>query len=147
MAADLRVARRGAGKIGLPEVSLGVLPGTGGTQRLARLVGKSRALELMMTGRLMSFEDAERIGLVHALLPPEDFTAAALEYARQFVPPARAARAVGMIKRAVHTGLEVGFEQALALERELQQQLFESDDASEGIRAYNDKSTPRFRGR
>src|SRR5512145_2937305 len=75
MAADLRVARKGAGKIGLPEVSLGVLPGTGGTQRLARLVGKSRALELMMTGKLMSFEDAERIGLVHAILPPEDFAA------------------------------------------------------------------------
>ena len=147
MAADLRVARRGAGKIGLPEVSLGVLPGTGGTQRLARLVGKSRALELMVTGKLMSFEDAERIGLVHAILAPEDFAAGALEYARQFVPPARASRAVGLIKRAVHTGLEVGFEQALALERELQQQLFESDDASEGIRAYNDKSTPRFQGR
>ena len=147
MAADLRVARRGGGRIGLPEVSLGVLPGTGGTQRLARLVGKSRAMELMVSGRLLDFEAAERIGLVHEVFDADGFDARVLDYARQFVPPQRAAFAVGRIKRAVHTGLEVGFEQALALERELQQQLFESDDAREGIAAYNDKRAPRFTGR
>src|SRR5918999_1521683 len=65
MAADIRVARRGAGKIGLPEVALGVLPGTGGTQRLARLVGKARAIELMATGSLTSFEDAQALGIVN----------------------------------------------------------------------------------
>ena len=147
MAADLRLARRGGGRIGLPEVSLGVLPGTGGTQRLARLVGKSRAMELLVTGRLLDFAAAESIGLVHQVFDADDFDARVLEYARQFVPPQRAAFAVGRIKRAVHTGLEVGFEQALALERELQQQLFESADASEGIQAHNDKRTPRFEGR
>src|SRR5580765_5437115 len=68
MAADLRVARRGAGKMGLPEVSLGVLPGTGGTQRLARLVGKSRAIEMMATGQLFDFEKGETLGLVNQIL-------------------------------------------------------------------------------
>jgi enoyl-CoA hydratase/carnithine racemase len=147
LAADIRLARRGAGKVGLPEVSLGVLPGTGGTQRLGRLLGKARALELMVSGRLLSFEEAEQVGLVNHIFESEEFSERVQEYAAQFVPPARAARAVGFIKRAVHTGLEVGFEQGLALERELQQQLFISDDAAEGLRAYDDKRSPVFKGR
>jgi enoyl-CoA hydratase len=147
LAADLRIARRGAGKIGLPEVNLGVLPGTGGTQRLARLVGKSLALELMATGTTLSFEEAHAIGLVNQVWEPDGFMERIGEYARSFAPPARAARAVGLIKRAVHTGLEVGFEQGLALERELQQQLFQSEDAGEGLRAYIEKRPPRFQGR
>jgi len=146
LAADIRLARRGAGKVGLPEVGLGVLPGTGGTQRLARLLGKAQALELMVSGRLLTFEAAEEIGLVHHVFAAEEFDAQVLEYARQFVPPAKAARAVGAIKRAVHTGLEVGFEQGLALERELQQRLFTSADAREGLAAFNEKRPPSFRG-
>jgi enoyl-CoA hydratase len=150
MAADLRVARRGAGKMGLPEVALGVLPGTGGTQRLARLVGKSKAIELMATGDLFSFETAEQYGLVNSVVDAAsaaEFRAAALDYARRFVPPAKAALAVGRIKRAVQTGLEVSFEAGLALERELQQQLFTSADAAEGIRAYVEKRDAAFEGR
>src|SRR5256886_2726180 len=72
MAADLRIARRNAGKIGLPEVSLGVLPGTGGTQRLARLVGKSRAIELMATGELFSFEKGQELGLLNQIYDAEN---------------------------------------------------------------------------
>jgi enoyl-CoA hydratase len=152
MAADIRIARQGGGKIGLPEVALGVLPGTGGTQRLARLVGKARAIELMATGRLMSFEDAAELGLVNhvwgdAELNGRTFSEAVLDYARGFCPPNRASRAVGHIKRAVQTGLEVSFSDALALERELQQRLFESDDAQEGIRANLGKRQPQFRGK
>ena len=147
LAADMRVARRGGGKIGLPEVHLGVLPGTGGTQRLARLLGKARALELMATGTTMRFEDAQELGLVNHVYESDDFMNSVLEFARQFVPPGRAAQAVGFIKRAVHTGLEVGFEQGLALERELQQQLFQSEDAAEGLRAYSEKRKPEFKGR
>ncbi|UCE03746.1 MAG: enoyl-CoA hydratase/isomerase family protein [Candidatus Latescibacterota bacterium] len=147
LAADLRIAARGAGKIGLPEVNLGVLPGTGGTQRLARLLGKARALELMASGSTMSFEEAQGLGLVNHVFEPGGFMQRVVEFARQFTPPGRAARAVGFIKRAVQTGLEVGFEQGLALERELQQQLFESDDAAEGLRAYNEKRRPEFKGR
>src|SRR5690348_5192624 len=70
MAADIRIARKDAGKIGLPEVTLGVLPGTGGTQRLARLVGKSKAIELMVTGKLFSFEEALALGIINAIYEP-----------------------------------------------------------------------------
>src|SRR5438045_3454752 len=86
MAADLRIARRGAGKMGLPEVSLGVLPGTGGTQRLVRMVGKSKAIELMAAGELFDFEKAEALRLVNRIVDAtsgEDFMNQALEYAHQ----------------------------------------------------------------
>jgi enoyl-CoA hydratase/carnithine racemase len=145
LAADLRIARKGPGKIGLPEVALGVLPGTGGTQRLARLLGKSRALELMVTGRTFSFEEAAQIGLVNQVLEAENFQQSALEYARQFCPPRKAAFAVGAIKRAVQSGSEVAFSEALSLERELQQQLFTSEDAKEGLSAYLEKRSADFK--
>ena len=150
MAADLRIARRGSFKLGLPEVSLGVLPGTGGTQRLVRIVGKSRAIELMVTGRLFGVEEAERMGVIDSIVDAES-PAAFLEqvqaYARQFCPPAKAARAVGRIKRSVQSGAEIPFESALTLERELQQQLFQSEDAKEGLAAYIEKRQPAFRAR
>jgi enoyl-CoA hydratase/carnithine racemase len=151
MAADIRVARAGAGKIGLPEVALGVLPGTGGTQRLARLVGKARAIELMATGTLMSFEDAHGLGLVNQVWSDADlnsrsFRDAAIDYAKQFTPPNRASRAVGHIKRAVQSGLEMSLSDGLALERELQQRLFESEDAKEGIAANLEKRKAAFKG-
>ena len=147
LAADLRVAKRGGGKIGLPEVNLGVLPGTGGTQRLARALGRSRAFALMATGRTFSFEEAAELGLVHEIFDQDEFDAKVEEYARQFLPPGRAAKAVGLIKRAVVSGLEMSFTDGLALERELQQRLFESDDAKEGLAAYVERRPPKFTGR
>lgn len=147
LAADIRVARRGGGKIGLPEVALGVLPGTGGTQRLARLIGKARAIELMTTGRTFPFEEAERLGIINHRFEADDFDRQVMSYARQFCPPGRASRAVGRIKRAVVSGAEVPFAEGLALERELQQQLFESEDAREGLQAYLEKREPKFTGR
>ena len=148
LACDLRIARRQAGKIGLPEVSLGVLPGTGGTQRLARALGRAKAIEMMAEGATVEVDEAKALGLINAVfdVPADGFRAAALEYAKRFVPPAKASRAVGFIKRAVTTGLEVGLEQGLALERELQQRLFEGKDAAEGIAAYNARRTPNFSG-
>jgi len=146
MACDIRLAKKDGGKIGLPEVGLGVLPGTGGTQRLPRLIGKARALELMVLGRNMPFEEAQEMGLVNAIFPAETFWEDVLAYARQFVPPAKASKAVGRIKRSVQSGIEVGFQDGLALERELQQQLFESQDAKEGLQAYVEKRVPSFRG-
>ncbi|MGH7545544.1 MAG: enoyl-CoA hydratase/isomerase family protein [Gemmatimonadota bacterium] len=147
LAADLRLAKQGGGKIGLPEVTLGVLPGTGGTQRLGRLVGKSRAIELMATGDTFDFERALELGLVNRVFPAETFWKDVMEVARQFTPPHRASKAVGRIKRAVCSGLEVPFGEGLAIERELQQQLFESEDAREGLSAYVEKRKPAFKGR
>lgn len=150
MAADLRIARKGAGKMGLPEVSLGVLPGTGGTQRLVRMVGKSKAIELMATGELFSFGRGHELGLVNQILEAETgerFAELVREYAAQFTTPKKAAHAVGRIKRAVQTGSEVSFESALALERELQQQLFQSEDAKEGLQAYVEKRPAQFSGK
>jgi enoyl-CoA hydratase/carnithine racemase len=150
MAADIRIARRNAGKMGLPEVSLGVLPGTGGTQRLLRIVGKSKAIELMATGQLFDFERGEELEIVNQIIEAEtgeQFMQAVTEYAAQFTLPNKAAGAVGRIKRSVQTGAEIPFESALALERELQQQLFQSEDAKEGLDAYVNKRKPIFRGK
>ena len=147
MAADIRVARKGGGKMGLPEVSLGVLPGTGGTQRLVRIVGKSKAIELMATGDLFDFQRGLELGLINQLLETENFMSDVLEYARQFTTPSKAAMAVGRIKRGVQTGDEIPLEYGLALERELQQQLFQSDDAREGLAAYVEKRKPQFKGK
>ncbi len=147
LAADLRVARQGAGKVGLPEVSLGVLPGTGGTQRLSRLVGKSKAIELMIEGGLFDFEQAQEWGIVNHVWPAEGWWERVMSYARSFCPPHRASKAVGRIKRAVQTGWELPLESGLALERELQQQLFQSDDAAEGLAAYREKRKPQFAGK
>jgi enoyl-CoA hydratase/carnithine racemase len=147
LAADIRIARRGGGKIGLPEINLGVLPGTGGTQRLPRLIGKSKAIEMMTLGKTFDFEEAHKIGLVNQIFESENFSEAIINYAKQFVPPAKASKAAGRIKRAVQTGMELPFQDALALERELQQQLFESEDAAEGLKAYLEKRTPQFKGK
>jgi len=147
LAADLRVVRRSAGLIGLPEVALGVLPGTGGTQRLARLLGKSRSIELMVEGRRMKPDEALAMGIVNKVLDDEAFLEKALEYARSFCPPAKAPLAVGRIKRAVQSGLEMSFEGGLALERELQAELFASEDAKEGFVAFVEKRAPQFKAR
>jgi enoyl-CoA hydratase len=147
LAADLRIARQDGGKIGLPEVKLGVLPGTGGTQRLLRVVGRARAMEMMVTGQLYAFSEAAGFGLIHKILDTDDFPAAALAYASQFTPPQSASVAVGAIKRAVVSGAEMSFNEGLALERELQSRLFRSADCREGLTANREKRGPEFKGR
>jgi enoyl-CoA hydratase/carnithine racemase len=146
MACDIRIARKDSGKIGLPEVTLGVLPGTGGTQRLGRLVGKAKAIELMATGSTFSFEEAQEWGMISHIFSRDNFMKEVYEYAGQFAPPHKASRAVGRIKRSVCSGCEVPFSEGLAIERELQQQLFMSSDAKEGLSAYVEKRVPEFTG-
>ena len=147
LAADLRVARKGAGKMGLPEVNLGVLPGTGGTQRLSRVLGKSKAIELMAEGKTFDFERGAELGLINQIFDGGDFMEQVMDYARQFCPPHKAAKAVGRMKRAVQTGWEISLEAGLALERENQQLLFESEDAKEGLAAYLEKRPPVFKAK
>ncbi len=147
LAADLRIAKQGGGKIGLPEVTLGVLPGTGGTQRLGRLLGKSKAIEVMVEGSTFEFEEAAKLGIINKIYEADNFFDAVMEYAKQFVPPNKASRAVGRIKRAVCSGVEVPFSEGLAIERELQQLLFQGDDAREGLNAYIEKRAPEFTGK
>lgn len=151
LACDLRWQRadppEGKGyKLGLPEAKLGVLPGTGGTQRLGRLVGEARALEMMVDATLLGPEAAREAGLVHRVLDHDEFLARVQEGARRYCSPGAAPLALGNIKRAVQSGCGLPLESGLALERELQQRLFESEDAREGLAAFRDKRAAEFRG-
>jgi enoyl-CoA hydratase len=147
MACDIRIARRNAGKVGLPEITLGVLPGTGGTQRLARALPKNKAIELMTEGKLLSFEEAQELGLVNYIYEPENYWEQVMNYAHSFCPPNKASKTVGRIKRSVQSGSEVALSEALAIERELQQLCFQSEDAKEGLAAYAEKRPGHFAGR
>src|SRR5438477_2533273 len=147
MAADIRFAAKGDFKLGLPEVNLGVLPGTGGTQRLSRLLGKAKAIELMVEGNTFSFEEAKEMGIINDIFEKENFMENIMDYARQFCPPNKASKAVGRIKRAVQTGWEIPMESALAVERENQQLLFQSEDAKEGLNAYVEKRPVTFKAK
>jgi enoyl-CoA hydratase/carnithine racemase len=146
LAADLRFASEGPWKIGLPEVTLGVLPGTGGSQRLPRLIGKSRAIDLMATGRTLTPKEALEWGIVNRVFPRESFWKETLGFASSLTYPGHAARAVGLIKRSVVEGLEMPLYEGLALERELQNRLFAMADAKEGFRAFLEKRKPKFAG-
>lgn len=147
MACDIRIAKKNAGRMGLAEVNLGVIPGMGGTQRLPRLVGKSRAIELAATGRLIAFEEAQEYGLIEDIFEGEDFFNQVLDYARQFVAPNKPSKAVGLIKRAIQTGLQGSQYEGLAFERELLAQAFASIDAAEGLAAYKEKRVAKFQGK
>jgi len=148
MACDIRIARKDAGKMGLPEINLGVLAGTGGTARLTRLIGKAKALEYMVSGELLAFEKGVELNLINHLWDGSatDFRQDILDWAGQFTLPYKATKAVGNIKRSCQSGPEMPFEYHLAFERELQAALFNSDDAKEGIAAYTERRTPRFTG-
>ena len=147
LACDIRIARRGAGKVGLPEVNLGVMAGTGGTQRMARALPKNKAIELMTEGRLFSFEDALELNLINYIYESENYWEQVMAYAKTFCPPNRASKTVGRIKRSVQSGSEMAFSESLALERELQQLCFQSDDAKEGIAASIEKRKGTFAGK
>ncbi len=153
MACDLRFARKpteGKGfKLGLPEVNLGVLPGTGGTQRLCRLVGKSKAIELMVEGRTFDFDEAKELGIVNYVYESEShehFMNKVYEYAAQFVPPNKASMAVGHIKRACQTGAADPPDPGRALEREQHAKLFSSGDAHNRHNSYVQKKKQELQG-
>jgi enoyl-CoA hydratase/carnithine racemase len=144
LACDLRFAAEGDYRLGTPEATLGLLPGNGGTQRLPRLIGSSRALDLMITGRTVTPAEAHRLGIVDAVFPADELHERTLEYATKLA--AGATRAIGNIKLAVNEGFDDGFEHGLERERELIEELFLSEDGREGLAAFTEKRRPAFRG-
>ncbi len=144
LACDVRLATAGHYKLGTPEVTLGLLPGNGGTQRLTRLVGPSRAMDVLLTGRTFSPAEAYEWGLVSALHDPQDSDDRVRAYAVQLARGP--ALAIAAIKRCVHEGGEMSLSEGLALEAELIEHLFGSQDAREGLHAFVEKRTPEFVG-
>jgi enoyl-CoA hydratase len=150
LACDLRIARAGKVNVGFPEIGVGVLPGSGGTQRLPRLIGKSKALEMIFEGQVMPIDQAHAAGIVNKVWQTEsdaEFKAKALEYVQNLTPPNKAPRAVGAVKRAIQSGLDMSLDEGLSLELEFLGQLFSSEDAKIGLAAFAAKGKPSFTGR
>jgi enoyl-CoA hydratase/carnithine racemase len=141
---DFRLASAGKYRIGLAEVGLGLSPGMGGTQRLPRLIPKSRALHMMVTGEPVDPAAALALGIVDAVIPEAEFEAHVMAYARKLA--AGPTMAQGYIKLSVNNGLETSLAQGLVIERAHQSQLFASDDVDEGLRAFLEKRAPQFKG-
>ena len=144
LACDIRLAAAGSYKMGLPEVTLGLLPGNGGTQRLTRLIGPSRAMELLITGRTYGVTEADLIGLVAHTYQAESAEADVREYAERLATGP--GLAIAAIKRCVHEGGQKTLDDGLALEAQLMEQLFNSKDADEGLHAFVEKRKPEFVG-
>lgn len=145
LACDLRVAAEGGYRIGLPEVTLGLLPGTGGTQRLPRLIGRGRALELMTTGRTVTADEAHRLGMVDRLVPAGDLERTVAELAASLA--VGAPLAIAAVKRAVHDGLDRPLADGLQAELGQLAPLFASEDAREGMAAFTEKRPAKYAGR
>src|ERR671932_203731 len=145
LACDLRFAAEGEFRIGLPEVTLGLLPGNGGTQRLTRLVGRTRALDMMLTNQQITSARALEIGLVERVFPADRLVDEAVEYVARLAKGPTLA--IGNIKIATRLGADLPLEGALALEREAVWRLFMSDDAAEGLAAFAEKRQPQWKGR
>lgn len=140
---DLRIASSRA-KLGLPEVRLAVLPGSGGTQRLPRVVGPARAKELILTGRIISADEAERIGLVNEVTPAGEALAAANAMADEIA--ARGPLAVREAKRLIDVATDLDLDAGLAAELDASERIFDSDDMIEGANAFFEKRDPKYRG-
>jgi enoyl-CoA hydratase/carnithine racemase len=141
---DFRIAAEGSYRIGLPEVTLGLLPGTGGTQRLPRLIGRQKALDLMLRGTTLSPQDALGAGIVDEVVPPPTLLDKALERARAYATGPTFA--IGRIKKAAVQGIGMSLDEGLRLERQLLLELFKSDDAKEGVTAFVEKRKPNYKG-
>jgi enoyl-CoA hydratase len=145
LACDYRLMAAGKGRIGLPEATLGILPGAGGTQRLPRLVGLAHAMDILLRGRTMGPEEALRIGLVDRVIEEGAFAEEVGKFASGLA--AGAGKAMGYIKAAVREGIDLPMEQALAVERRYGLENLGTHDAKEGLAAFAEKRKPEFRGR
>jgi enoyl-CoA hydratase/carnithine racemase len=146
LACDIRIGKRDAGRLGLPEINLGLEPGVGGTQRLPRIIGYAKAVEILTTGRALTFEEALDAGLLHYVYEPNDFWDETLKFARQFCPPNKASMAVGRIKLAARASIETGIHEGILIEHETLQQLYVSKDAREGVAAFLQRRQATYTG-
>lgn len=144
MACDFIIAGENA-KFGQPEIKLGVIPGIGGSQRLTRLVGKSKAMDMMLTGRMMDATEAERAGLVSRIAPAEDLVETVMEVATSIAE--LSSPSVALAKEATNGALETTLQQGLLLERRLFHSLFATEDQKEGMNAFIEKRQPQFKNR
>ncbi len=144
MMCDLIIAADNA-KFGQPEIKLGILPGAGGTQRLARLIGKARAMELCLTGRTLSAEEAERWGLVNRVVPLDELMDTALKLGKKIASFSRPVSM--MVKAAVNKTQEVGLSEGVAFERQLFYATFATQDQKEGMQAFLEKRAAKFEHR
>jgi len=144
LATDFRFAAEGEYRLGVPEVTLGLLPGNGGTQRLPRLIGRQKAMELLLTGKPLDPKTAGALGVVDRLIPPDQLLPEAIAFAATLAKGPT--MAIGEIKLVAKQGLEMPLESALGLEREGIFRLFETADAQEGLRAFAEKRKPNFKG-
>jgi enoyl-CoA hydratase/carnithine racemase len=145
LACDLRFAAGGKYRMGLPEVTLGLLPGNGGTQRLPRLIGANKALEMMLTGEAVTPEDALRLGIVNRLFPADKLMEETEAYARKLA--SGASLAIARIKQCVYQGIAMNLSDGLALERKLIEPLFDTEDAKEGLTAFSEKRAAVYTGK
>jgi enoyl-CoA hydratase/carnithine racemase len=144
LATDFRFAAEGEFRLGVPEVTLGLLPGNGGTQRLPRLIGRQKAMELLVTGKPLDPKAAAALGVVDRLVAPDRLLPEAIAFAATLAGGPTVA--IGEIKLVAKQGLEMPLESALALEREGIFRLFETADAKEGLSAFAEKRKPNFKG-
>lgn len=144
LSCDFRWAAAGNYQLGLPEVILGLSPGMGGTQRLPRLIPRGKALQMLVSGDPVAPDEALALGLVDMVVPAENLDAEVMAFARKLAGGATLAQ--GLMKLAVNNGMEASLAQGLVIERAYQGQLFASDDAAEGVRAFLEKRQPKFTG-
>ncbi|MEO0393728.1 MAG: enoyl-CoA hydratase [Pseudomonadota bacterium] len=144
MMADFILASDNA-KFGQPEINIGVIPGSGGTQRLTRAVGKAKAMEMCLTGRMMDAAEAERAGLVSRIVDADQLVAEAIEVAQKIAK--LSGPSVMMCKEAVNTAFETTLRQGIMYERRLFHALFATDDQKEGMAAFIEKRQPNYKNR
>jgi enoyl-CoA hydratase len=144
MSCDVLVASETT-KLGQPEINIGVIPGGGGTQRLPRAVGKYKAMEMILTGKMINAEEAKSLGLVSRVVPKEAFLDEAKKTAREVA--SKSPIAVKFAKQAVNKAFEIGLSNGLDFERELFYMLFASEDKTEGMRAFLEKRKAEFKGK
>jgi enoyl-CoA hydratase/carnithine racemase len=144
LACDMRIAAETA-HFGLPHITKGLIPSDGGTQRLSRLIGKAKAMEMILTGEIIDAKEAHRIGLVNRVVPPGELVAVGMDMAREMA--SRGPIALRYAKEAIHKGMDLTLEQGLRLEADLYLLIHTTRDRTEGITSFREKKTPRFEGR